>query len=347
MTVQLTLDLPWLQPTGGQEIDGLVVRRGRDDALTYEDGIALHVHVLDPTSHGSAEALVEGARAQAGPGRVVLVAGAVPVAWRSQLREAELSFFDVSGVAEIFWPRLRVSAVHFGRPVKRRRSPVPLQKGSALVTEELLIVAMNGGRPTIGDLAAGAAVSLSTASRTVSQLAERGLVAKDRHGTHVSVALLDRVEVAERLAQRTAWPGDEQLGGYLWGRTIFDVAQRISTRASEQGLALAVTGRVGAAFHGVLGTSAPAELRCWVGAQGHELSDIAGRLGLEPAPAGTANVMISSDPWRVGIHHRAEVTFDEWSASTAHPLRVWCDLHGDQRGAEFAAQLWGTIVRAG
>ena len=102
-----------------------------------------------------------------------------------------------------------------------------------------------------------------------------------------------------------------------------------------------------AAFHGVLGTSAPVELRCWVDTQGHELSCVASRLGLEPAPAGAANVTISSDPWRAGVHPRAEVTFDEWTASIAHPLRVWCDLHSDERGAEFAAQLWGAIVHAG
>lgn len=343
MVAQLTLDLPWVQAAPGRETDGLVVRRGRDDALIYEDGISLQVRVLDPGDHGSVEAIIQAAREQTGPGRVILVAGAVPVAWRSQLREAELSFLDVSGAAELFWPRLRISAVNFGRPVKRRRSPLPLQKGSALVVEELLIVAMNGERPSIGDLAARAKVSLSTASRTVSQLAERGLVAKDRHGTRVSVALLDRVEVAERLAERTAWPGAERVSGYLWGRTIFDVSQRISTRASEQELALAITGRVGAAFHGVLGTSAPTELRCWVDTQGYELSCVAHRLGLEPAPTGVANVTISSDAWRFGVHRRSEVTFDEWTASVAHPLRVWCDLRSDQRGAEFAAQLWRTV----
>ncbi|MGH8575084.1 MAG: hypothetical protein ACREX8_21320, partial [Gammaproteobacteria bacterium] len=70
-------------------------------------------------------------------------------------------------------------------------------------------------------------------------------------------------------------------------------------------------------------------------------------LGLEPAPEGAANVMLSADPWRVGVHRRGDVIFDEWTASIAHPVRVWCDLHSEQRGTEFAAQLWGAVTHAG
>ncbi len=347
MPAQLTLDLPWVQPAGEQEVEGLVVRRGRSDVLLYDDGIALDVRVLDPMRYRSPETLVEAAREEAGPGRVVLVAGAVPVSWRSQLRSAELSFIDVSGVVEINWPRLRVSAKRFGQPIRRRRSPISLQKGHARVVQELLIAAAAGAQPTIGELAEGADVSLSTASRTVSQLADHGLVARMRRGSHVMVTLAEPVEVAQRLAARTAWPGDEVLSGYLWGRTVFDVAARISKNARQADVALAVTGRVGAGFHGVLGTSSPTEMRFWVDLHERELSDVAGLLGLEPAPEGAANVVLSADPWRVGIHRRQEVTFDEWTASIAHPVRVWCDLHSEQRGTEFAAQLWGAVTHAG
>src|SRR5260370_22672111 len=111
------------------------------------------------------------ARGQVGAGRVVLVAGAVPVGWRAQLRTAELSFIDVTGVVDIEWPRLRVSARRFAQPIKRRRSPIPLQKGHALVVQELLIAASGGAQPTISELAEGAGVDLSTASRAISQLA--------------------------------------------------------------------------------------------------------------------------------------------------------------------------------
>jgi len=278
---------------------------------------------------------------------VVLVAGAVPVAWRSPLGEAELSFIDVSGVVQINWPRLRVSATRFGQPIKRRRSPMPLQKGHALVVQELLIAASEGAQPTITDLAQAAGVSLSTASRAVSQLAEHGLVAKERRDNHVMVAIADRVEIAKRLATRTAWPGGEVLSGYLWGRTVFDVAARISKNAGDGRIALAVTCRVGTTFHGVLSTSSPTEVRCWVTTHGRDLSHVAGRLGLEPAPEGATNVVLSADPWRVGVHRRAEITFDAWTASIAHPVRVWCDLHSEQRGTEFAAQLWGAVAHAG
>jgi hypothetical protein len=112
------------------------------------------------------------------------------------------------------------------------------------------------------------------------------------------------------------------------------------------GIDIAVTGRVGAAFLGVLGTSSPSEVRCWVGVNGRRLEDVAAELGLEPAPAESANVRVSADRWRIGIHRRAVARFDELTATVAHPLRVWCDLHGEQRGSEFAAQLWAELSHA-
>ncbi len=346
MVAELRLDLPWI-PRAPERIGDLVVRRGHDDVLSYDDSITLAVRRLDPAAYSSAEALLTDARAQDRPGHVVLVAGAVPVSWRARLRAAELSFVDVSGVVDISWPRLRVSARRFAQPVKRRRSPVPLQKGHAVVVQELLIAASSADQPTIGQLAVGAGVSLSTASRTISQLAEHGFVSKKRIGEHVAVDLVDRVEVAEQLAARTAWPGDEVIHGYLWGRNVWDLAARISERARDADITLAVTGRTGAAFLGVLGTSSPPEVRCWVGVGGRALPAVAEQLGLEPASQGAMNIALSADPWKVGIHRRSEAAFDDWTATVAHPVRVWCDLHGEPRGADFAAQLWRSVSHDG
>ncbi|HUY47142.1 MAG TPA: winged helix-turn-helix domain-containing protein [Streptosporangiaceae bacterium] len=345
MAAELCLDLPWV-PQSVQQVGELAVRRARRNVLSYDDGIALEVCLLDPAAYPSAEALVGDAEEQAQPGRVVLVAGMVPVSWRSQLREAELSFIDVSGVADISWPRLRIVARHFAQPVRRQRSPVPLQKGHARVVQELLIVSGGGAEPALAYLAEGAKVSLSTASRAITQLAEHGLVVKKRSGSHVVVAVTDRVEIAERLAAQTAWPGGQRIGGYLWGRNGWDVAARLSANAIEAGITLAVTGRAGAAFLGVLGTSSPSEVRCWVDAGERPLTDIAGSLGLDPAPEEAANVTLSSDPWRVGVHRRGSISFEDWTATVAHPVRVWCDLHSEKRGVEFAAQLWGAVTHA-
>jgi DNA-binding transcriptional ArsR family regulator len=345
MAAELRLDLPWV-PQSPQPVGELTVQRGRRNMLAYDDGIALEVGLLDPAAYPSAEALVRDAGKHTRPGRVVLIAGTIPVNWRAQLREAELSFIDASGVADINWPRLRVSARRFGQPVSRQRSPIPLQKGHALVVQELLIKTAGCAQPTLTDLAEGAGVGLSTASRAITQLAEHGLVRKKRSGRHVVVAMADRVEVAERLAAQTAWPGSQRIGGYLWGRNIWDVAARLSANGDEAGLTLAVTGRAGAAFLGVMGTSSSAQVRCWVDAGERSLTAIADSLGLDPAPEETANVTLSSDPWRVRVHRRGSVSFDDWTATVAHPVRVWCDLHSEKRGVECAAQLWGVIAHA-
>ena len=326
------------------QLEGLLVRRGRPDTLAYEDGIVLDVHVLDPRVFKSSTALVDAARSSTAPGRVVLVAGAVPLEWRAELRNADVSFVDVSGVAEIDWPRVHVSERRFGKAIKRRRDPLAFQKGHALVVQELLILTMDGSQPTVGELAKGAGVSVPTASKAMTQLAEHGLVAKRREGTWVSVEVVDRVAIATRLAERTSWPGEETLTAFLWGRTIFDVAARISDVAARADVELAVTGRVGAAYHGVLGTSSPKEVRCWVDVRDGSLGDVAEALGLEPATDESANVLLSSDRWRVGVHRRADAQFDDFTASVAHPLRVWCDLHDEQRGSEYAAQMWGAVV---
>ncbi len=339
MAAVLHLNLSWI-PDEPDRVGDLVISRGRDDVLTYDDGINLQVHVIDPASYDTVDDLIASARTEAGPGRVALVAGSVPVEWRAALRHINLSFIDVDGVAEITWPRLRLATRQFARHVVRRRDVVPLQKGHALVAEELLIAAASGAQPSITELAQRAEVSVSTASRAVRQLAEQGMVERKQNWRQVAVRLVDITGLADLLADRTAWPGSEVVTAYAWGRNIWDVAAAISRNAAGAGIEMAITGRAGAAFLGVLGTSSPGEVRCWAALNGRTLPEIAGRLQLEPAPRESANVRMSADPWRIGVHRRADAHFDGWTATVAHPLRVWCDLHGEARGREFASQLW-------
>jgi MarR family len=340
----LQLNASWV-PAEPESFADLVVRRGRDNVLTYDDGISLRVQLIDPAAYGSAEDLVVRAKNAADQaGQVALVGGAVPVAWRAALRRAGLSFVDVGGVVEIDWPRLRASSAQFGKEVVRRRQPASLQKGHALVAEELLMAATAGQQLTVTELARQAGVDKSIASRTVAQLAGLGLV--ERSGYQGALHVAGLADLAELIAVRTAWPGTEVVAGYAWGRTIFDTAATVSRKAADAGIEIAVTGRVGAAFLGVLGTSSPSQVRCWVRVTGRSLEDVAAELGLEPTRKESANVRVAADRWRIGVHRRAIARFDELTAMVAHPLRVWCDLHGEQRGSEFAAQLWGEISHA-
>lgn len=343
MSAVLTLDLPWVEESS-RAIEGLTVRRGRLPRVEYDDGIALEVRVVDPGVAGSADELVSEARRAAGPGRVVLIAGAVPLSWRAALREAGVSFVDVSGVAEIDWPRVRVSARRFGRSVQRQRGSLPLQKGHAAVTQELLVQSIEGSKPSIGEIAMSTGVSMPTASKAVSQLEAHGLVVKHRDAHRVSVEVVDLVGLAQRLADRTGWPGEETLRGYLWGRTVFDVASRLSAVAGGIDVEIAVTGRVGAAYLGVLGTTSPKEVRAWVDVGDRSLENIAEKLGLEPAPDDAGNVVLSNDRWGVGVNRKIEAMFDDLRAWVAHPLRIWCDLPDEQRGSDYAAQMWSVVI---
>ena len=341
----LQLDLPWIRPF--QRLGELGVRRAATSVLSYEDGIDLAVRLLEPSDFQSAEELVASKRHTDSPGTIALVAGVIPVAWRPKLRAAEVSFVDVSGVAEINWPRLSISTGHFAHQAQRQRMALPMQKGHAVVVQELLSAAFKGERPTIGELAHRATVGLSTASRAIGQLAQHGLVTKVRSGSNVSVELVDAIAVAELLASRTGWPQGPTVSGYIWGRSVWEIAATISSNAAQAEVAIAITGRTALAFFGVLATSSPLQTRCWVAGQGHDLERIGRLMGMEAAPAEESNVILSADPWKVGVHGGEQRTFQEWTATVANPLRTWCDVRDEPRGMEFAAQLWKEIGRRG
>ncbi len=341
----LVLDLPWVEAV--QDIEGLTLRRGSPSALRYDDGIELAIEIVDPVGFDSPDDLVAFVQRSRGPGRVALVAGVLPLRWRAQLRRSSVSFVDPSGVAEISWPRLKVSSGQFARPGERKRAALPMQKSHAVATQELLAASLRGERLTIGDLADRAAVGLSSASRAVSQLEAHGLVEKQRDGRAVYVAVADPVSLAELLARRSAWPQGRTLSAFAWGRTIWDVAASVSDRAREGEVALSVTGRTALAYLGVLSTSPPGEVRCWVGVQEAELEALAEQLRLEPAPVKESNVVLAADPWGIGMIGRVGREFDGRNATVASPIRVWCDLHSERRGTEFAAQLWMEIERRG
>jgi transposase len=342
---ELLLDLPWVESV--QKIDGLTLLRDRISALRYEDGIELAVRIVDPTEFDEPGDLLDHVERARGAGRVVLVAGAVPLSWRSQLRQSGVSFVDPSGVAEISWPRLKVSSGQFARPRERLRAPLPMQKSHAVAVQELVVAALRGERLSVGEVAERAGVGLSSASRAISQLEAHGLVEKQRHGRAVLVDVADPVLVAELLAERTGWPQGSTLSAFAWGRNIWDVAASVTERARDADISLSVTGRTALAYFGVLGTSSSEQVRCWVGEQESELEAVAERLGLEPAPIKESNVVLAADPWGVGMVGRTERVFEGSRAVIAQPIRVWCDLHSEQRGTEFAAQLWKDIESYG
>ncbi|HEY0640579.1 MAG TPA: winged helix-turn-helix domain-containing protein [Pseudonocardiaceae bacterium] len=343
MAAELRLALPWISKAP-QQLHGLTVGQGHADILRYEDGIELAVHVIDPGTHDTAEQLIAAARHATSPGRVVLVAGALPVSWRPALRTEGVSFLDPAGVAEIRWPRIHVSTGRFNEVMQRTRSALPFQKHHALIVQELLVLtAGTTHRPTVGELSENTGTTLSTASRAVTQLAAHGLAEKHRAGRRVEVGVPDRRELSHLLAQRTSWPRGRLLSGYLWGNSVWDVGSRLSRAAERSGVDIALTGRAGAAYLGVVGTSSPARIRCWTRSPDLPLPEVARRLGLEPAAEDEANVTLAEDRWRLGTHRRDRLTFDASEAYVAHPLRIWCDVHSELRGTEFAAEMWSYV----
>jgi predicted transcriptional regulator len=341
MAAELRLALPWA-PWLAEQVGDLSVRRGEDDVLVYDDGITLEVRVLDPARYRCAEDLLDDADEQEQPGQVVLAAGVVPISWRDVLRDSEVAFIDVSGVMDINWPRLRVTAARFAPAIPRQPAVMALQQGHALILAELLIAASRA-QPTISKLASGAGVSLSTASRAIAQLCEHGLATKQHNGGNVVITLADRVAAAGLLAAQTAWPGDDVTGGYLDARDGWELAARISGAAARAGTDLAVTGGTGAAFLGFQDAPPPV-LRCWVVPGPQPMPAVLQQLGLEPAAEEHANVLLAADTWRVGMHRRGQVSRAGQAAAVAHPVRVWCDLHSEPQGSAGVARLGEAVI---
>jgi hypothetical protein len=338
----LTLDLPWAPELDGDELQ---VRRGHPSTLDFDDGIVLEVIVLDPQGADSADQLVRRAKAEGGPGRVVLVAGRVPPEWRAHLRAAGFSWLDVSGVLEVHWPRLEIMAEDYPHsPRVRTRLRLGLQQGRAAVVQALCTATLvNDEGPTISQLAELAAVSLPAASRTVSDLAAYGLIVRpERFGP---VVVQDRAALARLLAERTSWHRAPVVLGYFFGASSFDVAARLSTRASALGLPLSITGRVAAALLGIRGTGATEHVRARIACSPIELEAACRSLGIERVVRDEANVAIAADPWGLGRQGTETVDVDGTEVTLASPMRIWCDIADEPRGSEFAAQLWGMMTR--
>ena len=133
----------------------------------------------------------------------------------------------------------------------------------------------------------------------------------------------------------------------LGPKYIRQMAATISRNAADVGIELAITGRTGAAFLGVLWALRPL-WRCAAGGRsnGRSLEEVAVALELAPAPRESMNVRVSAHPWRIGVHRRATAQFDEWTATVVLLFRLWCDVHAEERGREFASQLWGKASHA-
>jgi hypothetical protein len=342
MFAELRLDLVWLQDP--EEIDGLRIRRDTENVLDYDDGLTLGVRTYNPSRFRGVDEALDAIERDARPGSLALVAGDVPVAWRADLRASQVGYLDRSGAAEVHWPRLDVQSTRLWSRRLRRTDPVPLQKGHALVAQEVLLDSLRRETPSINEVAEAAEVAQPTASKAVSQLAAAGLLTKRRIDRRTQVHDVDQRALGLRLLDRSPWPRNRVVHAYLWGSTSSDVLARLMRRTRDlpPSLSFAVTGRLGAAAYGIIGTAPPRSVHGWV-AGAHSEEEALDLMGIEVASPEEANLSIALDRWGVGTHRARERLIGEQVVRVSNPVRVWCDLHAEQRGSEFADQLWGLM----
>jgi hypothetical protein len=333
VSVELRLNVPWL-PEEATPVGDLVVGHGIDNTLT-QGALSLPVHILDPAAFLTVEPLIFAAQRADSPSRLVLVAGHVPVVWRGPLREAGVSFACDDGVVEVTWPR---------RIASSPRLTLTLPRQEALLAQELVIAAAAGRSPTCRELSERTRTSVDDVLVTAGKFAERGLVRLGGRPNASRVTVANVSALADALAHRTAWPGNRKIvGGYVWGRNIWAIAAQIARNAEAAGVGLAVTGRAAAAFLGVVGPASRSEVWCWVSLDSRSLKTIARELRLESVPWDDANVLLAADEFGIGTSRRGAADSGQWTATLSHPLRVWCDLHHDDRGPDLAAKLWPKV----
>lgn len=343
MGTTLKVDLPWL-PDWPVDLDEVEIQRGPVNRLAFDDGIELAVVLLAADPEDSVRSVLRQIDDLGGPGKVVLVVGSVPVAWRAELRKHGVSWLATDGRMELCWPRLSVSAhrLSVSAPTPaRKRAPVALQKRQGVVAQVLCELALSGSLPvTVSELARASEVDVAVASSAADALARHGYVSKHRDGNAVLVDVDDVSSLARLLADRTGWEHAKVVWAYGFGRSPLDVAHRLTRAARESETNMAITGRVGATFLGVIGTGEPSTVRVRLEATPDEAAAALGRLGLEAVDRDEANVAIALDRWRLGTTHAQVHRFQKYTALIAPPMRVWCDLDGEPRGTEFAAHLW-------
>jgi hypothetical protein len=346
MEPEVMLDLPWVPES--VEFDGVVVRRGPVSAVTLDDGIQLGITVLDPSGYESVEELMGVSRAAERPGQVVLIAGSIPLNWRGELRASGASWYDPSGALELHWPRLEVDSLHvWVSRGRRRRRPLALQQGHAVAAQVLLAGALGGREAmSVSWVAESACISLPSASRSIKALKEFGLVQRVGATRHQGVAVVNPTDMARVLADRTGWSTAVVFWGYLWGANPLDVAERLDRAAAQHQGDLAITGRAGASFMGVLGTGDIRVVRARLRCKTSELATACRGIGIEPAHQEQANVAVAADPWGLGAVGANIAKFEGYVARIASPLRIWCDVGDEPRGSEFAAQTWGLVSSA-
>jgi hypothetical protein len=343
MPATLTLDLPWLpdQPVDLAEVE---IERGPVNRLSYDDGIELAVALLAADPEDSVRSILRQVDELGGPGKVVLVVGSVPVEWRSKLRKQGVSWLATDGRMELRWPRLSVSAhrLSVSAPTPaRKRSPVALQKRQGVVAQVLCELALSESLPvTVSQLAGMAEVDVAVASSAAETLARHGFVSKQREGNTVLIGVDDVSSLARLLADRTGWEHAKVVWAHGFGRSPLDVAHRVTRAAKDSGTSVAVTGRVGATYLGIVGTGEPSTVRVRVEATPDDAAVALEQLGLEAVDREAANVAVALDRWRLGTTSAQVHRFQRYSALIAPPVRVWCDLDGEPRGTEFAAHLW-------
>lgn len=357
MGTTLTLDLPWL-PDQPVDLDEVEIERGPVNRLAYVDGIELAVVLLAADPEDSVRSVLRQVDEMGGPGKVVLVVGSVPVVWRAELRKRGASWLATDGRMELRWPRLAVSAhrLSVSAPTPaRKRAPVALQKRQGVVAQVLCELALSGSLPvTVSQLAGAAEVGVAVASSAAHALARHGYVAKQRDGKTVLIDVDDISSLARLLADRTGWEHAKVAWAYGFGRSPLDVAHRITRAARESETNMAVTGRVGATYLGVIGTGDPSTVRVRVEATPDDAAAALDRLGLEAVDREEANVAVALDRWRLGTTHAQVLRFQKYSALIAPPVRVWCDLDGEPRGTDgtlsgfgFAPEMLDRTVQRG
>lgn len=346
---ELTLDVPWI-PEDPRTLDGLRLRRGRDAELRYLtadlDGITQRVEV--EFAHRSLDPDMVAARARAQPaGQLFLIVGPVPLELRAPLRDRMVSFLATDGTAEIFWPRLRVSASRFtDEVVERRTSAVTLRGSHARVVQALLAADMEGDVfETSKALGLRAGVGPSVVSRLLQKLARQGLVVLEREAGQAQPRVADRVALATLLRDERGWASARAVYGYVYGRDVIDRAARITNSASSDPDAddVAISGAVGAMAYDAVAVGVT-ELRVWL--SGLAESPPEPRLlaaGIEPAARHEANCQVAFDRDGIGLLGARDVSLGHSDIRVAHPLRVWCDVHDELRGDDIAAELWSRM----
>jgi hypothetical protein len=306
------------------ESSGRLTVAAGDISLLAVDGLCRPLVLLPRPSPHDPEQAVHDLAASIPPGHIGVVVGSgIPVAERTLLEEAGLSWCDERGAVHFEWPGVLVHIDGVSKRVGASRSTPGIGPVGIRAVQTLLEAPSDDWTTT--KLADDAGVSLGQAHKVLNVLDEehlletlgRGRLQRRRISDYRG--LLDWLSVSEHARRKPL-----SIPVFLYARTPDELFQRLSERAQRAGVSVAVTGLAASHILGftLVSTLSISHVRVHLASLEEAVEQLGfERLSRDDTGRGS-NIELWLDSGGVGTHRARDIH----GVPVAPDVRIWLDM---------------------